>query len=89
ECREVILAYALLRRRAGNGGWTEQELDAEAEAFLQAALGIPVDFEVADALQKLVRFRAAAVDEAGRWRASSLEDASAVLVEMLREASSS
>ena len=74
ECREVILAYALLRR-GGQNGWTEQQLDAAAEHFLQQALGFPVDFEVADALQKLVRLGCAAVDEAGAWRAASLDAA--------------
>ncbi|MBC8357033.1 MAG: DUF3754 domain-containing protein [Planctomycetes bacterium] len=75
ECREVILAYALLRRRAGQEGWLEDELDAAAEGFLRDALGFQVDFEVADALQKLVRLRCATVDETGHWRAASLPDA--------------
>lgn len=86
ECREVILAYALLRRRAGNHGWTEEELDVAAETFLQDALGFAVDFEVADALEKLVRLRCASADEAGRWRAVSLGEADDALTRSLRVA---
>jgi len=83
ECREVILAYALLRRRAGQAGWTEDELDAAAERFLQDALGFAVDFEVADALRKLVRLGCASVDEAGRWRAVALDAAYDSLADLL------
>lgn len=84
ECREAILAYALLRRRAGHDGWTERELDEAAESFLQDALDFPVDFEVADALQKLTRLRCCSVDETGRLRAASLEVACAALDDRLR-----
>jgi hypothetical protein len=87
ECREVILAYALLRRR-GRNGWTEQELDAAAEHFLQQALGFAVDFEVADALQNLVRLGCASVDETGAWWAASLETALGAITDMLRAAHS-
>ena len=83
ECREVILAYALLRRRAGEIGWTEDELDAATERFLHDALGFAVDFEVADALQKLVRLGCASVDETGRWRAVSLNAAQESLADAL------
>jgi hypothetical protein len=82
ECREAILAYALLRR-AGHDGWTEAELDSAAESFLQNVLGFAVDFEVADALQKLERFGCATRDEFGAWRAASLDAASARLTEAL------
>lgn len=75
ECREAILAYALLRRGANNNGWTESELDAAAEEFLCGILGFQVDFEVGDALDKLQRLRCVAVDQLGRWRAATLNDA--------------
>jgi Protein of unknown function (DUF3754) len=79
ECREVILAYALLRRRAGDTGWTEHELDASAETFLRQSLGFEVDFEVTDALEELVRLGCANVDAGNRWRAASLDNACAAL----------
>ncbi|MEO8494543.1 MAG: DUF3754 domain-containing protein [Planctomycetota bacterium] len=87
ECREVILAYALLRRSSGDG-WTEAELDAAAERFLHEALGFAVDFEVADALQNLLRLGCVAVDQAGRWQAVSLEAAHASLTKVLLAANS-
>jgi hypothetical protein len=82
ECREAILAYALLRR-AGHDGWTEAELDWAAESFLQNVLGFAVDFEVADALRKLERLGCATPDEFGAWRAASLDAASARLMEAM------
>ena len=75
ECREVILAYALLKRDAGNAGWTESELDAAAEEFLTRLLDFQVDFEVSDALEKLSRLQCATVDHNGKWRAASLVSA--------------
>ena len=85
ECREVILAYGLLRSHAGDNGWTKEELDAAAEQFLQQALGFPVDFEVTDALQKLVRLRCATVNDAGKWRAVPLDEALTRLTDLMRE----
>ncbi|MCA9121151.1 MAG: DUF3754 domain-containing protein [Planctomycetaceae bacterium] len=75
ECREVILAYELLRREANQDGWSESELDTAAEAFLQGILGFQVDFEVADALDKLKRLRYATVDAQKMWRAVPLDSA--------------
>jgi hypothetical protein len=75
EGLEVILAYALLSRRADGEGWTQQRLDSEAEAYLRELLGFAVDFEVGDALAKLARFGCATEDAAGRWRAVPLADA--------------
>lgn len=75
EFREAVLAYALLRRRAGDGGWTEQELDEAAEEFLQEVLGFQVDFEVDDALEKLQRMSCAYQSEDGRWHAAERETA--------------
>ena len=85
ECREAILAYALLQRRAGGNGWTKEELDTAAEDFLQDALGFAVDFEVEDALRKLDRLRCASVDDAGRWRAVPVDQAFTSLRDLLRE----
>ena len=79
ECREVILAYALLRRRAGPDGWTATEIDEAAERFLQNALGFAVDFEVQDALCNLAQLGCATVDARDRWRAVSLNAACVAL----------
>lgn len=73
ELREALLAYALLRAKAGSAGWTLRELDREAEAYLAGALGVPSDFEVHDAIHKLVRLGCAEVAGEGRWRAVPLE----------------
>ncbi|MFV1967430.1 MAG: TMEM143 family protein [Pirellulaceae bacterium] len=74
EFREAILAYALLRRRAGASGWSEQRLDEEAESYLSRILGFSVDFEVHDALDKLQRFGCATKTAAGLWQATPLND---------------
>ncbi len=69
DTREAIVAYALLRRKAGEGGWSGEVLDAEAERFLEGVLGFEVDFEVADALAKLEQLGCARRGPDGRWRA--------------------
>jgi hypothetical protein len=74
EFREAVLAYALLRRRAGDRGWTEQELDEAAEQFLRETLRFQVDFEVADALAKLARLGCATQTSDGRWHAGELAE---------------
>lgn len=56
EFREVILAYYILLVRAGREGWTRSQLDDEIEVLLQETLGVEVDFEIGDAVDKLIRF---------------------------------
>ena len=75
EFREAILAYSLLRRHAGADGWTEQQLDHEAEAYLSRILGFDVDFEVRDALAKLSRLNCASMKPNGHWHAVPLPEA--------------
>ncbi len=53
ECREAILAYFFLWRRAGERGWTGAEVDQAVEAYLEQSAGVRVDFEIGDALRKL------------------------------------
>jgi len=72
EFREAILAYALLRRKAGDEGWSEEQLDREAEAYLRGLLGFDVDFEIDDALAKLARSGSVVKTPAGRWLAVPL-----------------
>jgi hypothetical protein len=55
DTRELILAYFHLWRLAGSAGWTMGELDESVERQLHEWIGTPVDFEVDDALAKLMR----------------------------------
>mgnify|MGYP005847875349 CR=1 FL=1 len=72
EVREVLLAYFYLWRYAGDRGWTASELDDYIELELERRLNLHVDFEIADALEKLNR--AGIVHcEAGRYRAMPID----------------
>ncbi len=53
ECREALLAYFFLWRQAGPQGWTPAELDERVEGYLRDTAGVTVDFETAEALDKL------------------------------------
>ena len=55
--REVMLAYFFLWREAPAEGWTPDELDRRVEQFLRDEAEAAIDFEVADALDKLRRFQ--------------------------------
>ncbi|QOV88730.1 TMEM143 family protein [Humisphaera borealis] len=71
ECRETLLSYYLLAHHAPAGGWTVDELDAAAEAWLKQHFGIDVDFEADDAVAKLKRFQLLACNESDRLVAAS------------------
>ena len=74
ETREVLLAYFYLWRYAGERGWTAQELDGYIELDLEKRLNVEVDFEIEDAVGKLVA--ANIVELVGdRYRAVPLETA--------------
>ena len=60
DARETILAYFHLWRHAGQTGWTAEQLDVSVERHLAGLLKADVDFEVEDALAKLVRLGLAA-----------------------------
>ena len=75
ELREALLGYFLLWREAPAAGWTEAELDDAAEAYLRERTGIDVDFEVDDALAKLVRLGLAEATTANRYRAIPIDAA--------------
>lgn len=79
EFREVVLAYYVLVVLARGDAWTRERLDDEVEAFLSEAAGTQVDFEIGDALEKLVRYQL--VEKAGgeTWRAVPLNTALEVL----------
>jgi hypothetical protein len=53
EVREALLAYYYLWRHAGARALTAAELDDLVEKDLDRRLGVKVDFEIADALNKL------------------------------------
>ena len=75
ENREAVLAYFFLWRAAGGRGLKADELDLRIEAFLRACLGRPVDFEVDDALAKLMRLGLARQTPHGRYLAVPLAEA--------------
>lgn len=56
EWREAMLGYFCLWKYAPPAGWTARQLDDFVEEFLQKHTGQKVDFEIHDALAKLVRF---------------------------------
>ncbi|HTU27670.1 MAG TPA: TMEM143 family protein [Pirellulales bacterium] len=57
ENREALLAYFFLRHDMAPAGLTAEQLDQRIEAFLERQLGRKIDFEVGDALAKLIRWR--------------------------------
>jgi len=54
ETREILMAYTMLWRYAGPGGWTLEQLDQYVELELGKHVDRDVNFDVADALGKLV-----------------------------------
>ena len=74
ETREVLLAYFYLWRYAGAAGWTAAQLDDFVELDLERTLGTAVDFEIADALGKIVR-AGVAVRTGDRYTALPVEAA--------------
>jgi hypothetical protein len=74
EFREVVLAWWLLRQ-SGFAAITSEQLDRACEAWLQAKLGLKVDFEVSDALGKLLRMGLCRELPGGKFRAVDLEAA--------------
>jgi hypothetical protein len=57
EFREAVLAYFFLLTRAGATGWNREHLDDAIEEFLEERAKIKVDFEIGDAVDKLVHFQ--------------------------------
>jgi hypothetical protein len=75
EFREAVLAYFFLLTKAGEAGWKREHLDDAIEEFLDESLGIKVDFEIGDAVDKLVRFQLVEHRDDGLLRAVSLREA--------------
>ncbi|QDU30321.1 hypothetical protein ETAA8_54410 [Anatilimnocola aggregata] len=78
EFREILLAWWLLRQ-SGFAAVTSEQLDRDAEAWLEKKLGLHVDFEVSDALAKLQRMGLCREMPGGKYRAVDLESALATL----------
>ena len=79
ENREAVLAYFFLWQRADKSGPTEEQLDRQIEQYLEETLQRPIDFEVADALEKLLRLGLARRSHDGRLKAVPLAEALAAL----------
>jgi hypothetical protein len=73
EFRETLAAWFLLWRIAPLDGWLMEELDQSAEQWLQAELKRDVDFDVQDAVEKLIRLGLVDVGGDGRLTARSPE----------------
>ncbi|MFO0959647.1 MAG: DUF3754 domain-containing protein [Isosphaeraceae bacterium] len=71
EYKETLLAYYLLWQTAAGSPvpWDQDRLDHQAEAFLRDRVGIDTDFEVGDALKKLLRLGLVELDEDGNPQA--------------------
>lgn len=74
ECKESLLAYLLLLN-TNEQGFDLQEWDQAAEDWLLAQCGVEADFEIADAAQKLLADELIEINEAGHYRALSLNGA--------------
>ncbi|HVC97569.1 MAG TPA: TMEM143 family protein, partial [Pirellulales bacterium] len=79
ECRESLLAYYFLWRRAGDTGWPAERLDGEIERFLSEETGVSVDFEVSDAVDKLRRMGLVETTAEGCLRAVPIDRALVLL----------
>jgi hypothetical protein len=76
EYKESMLAYFFLWRRQGESdGLTVPELDARIETYLREKTGVEINFEVADALGKLMRLGLAHRDSYGRIHAVPIDQA--------------
>lgn len=75
ENREVMLAYYFLWRDAPSQGLLPAEIDHRVEAYLAKHIEGHVDFEIADALDKLARLEIAQAGADGRWQALPIDAA--------------
>jgi hypothetical protein len=80
ECREAMLAYFVLWREAPDEGLPSEALDRAIERLLVRLASLDVDFEIGDALEKLVRLRLVTTSD-GRHRSVPIDSALAALDE--------
>ena len=76
ECKEALLAYYFLRLEPGQ---TADDLDGRIERWLEQRIGLDIDFEVDDALAKLIRLELVRERDDDRFEVLSLADALTVL----------
>ena len=80
EYKEAMLAYFFLWRRSGAGEpWIVPALDDHIEDYLRQKTGIEINFEVSDALIKLLRLGLARRDAQGGLHVTPLDRALAIL----------
>jgi hypothetical protein len=82
ECREAILGYFLLWKRAGERGWTAQELNDHAEAYIRHVTDRDVDYDIEDALRKFEALNLVEHQDDGRIRAVPIDHALATVDQM-------
>jgi len=76
EYKEAMLAYFFLWRSLGTSpAPTVTEIDLQIEQYLKEKTSVEINFEVADALEKLYRLGLASRDEEGGLHATPLEQA--------------
>lgn len=82
EYKEALLAYVFLHLgRDDPEPWTPARLDARIESYLRESLGVDPDFEIDDALSKLVHLGLVRRDAADHLEALPIENALAILDE--------
>lgn len=74
DCKEALLAYTFLLKY-GSCGITAQKLDEKIECWFKEQHQCELDFDVSDALDKLVRMKIVTQSE-GKYSARSLQEAS-------------
>ena len=80
EFKEAILAYFLLwRGMSQREPWDAKRLDRAVERWLADRAGVTIDFEIGDALAKLLRLGLVRSDEAGTLRVTPPVEALAAL----------
>jgi Protein of unknown function (DUF3754) len=87
EFREAVLAYFFLLTRAGAEGWKREHLDDAIEEFLEETAQIKVDFEIGDAVDKLIHFQLLEHRGDGLLCAVPLREARAALDRVWKHAS--
>jgi hypothetical protein len=78
EVREALLAYFFLWQRSGGRAMSAHDLDNRIEEDLEKRLGVKVDFEIADALEKLETLGLVRPEGDG-YKAVSITEALAIL----------
>lgn len=76
ECKEIILAYYILL--TSPNGLSEQDLDKEVERWFKDKFNFAIDFEIDDALKKLMKYQLV-TENNGIYQALDINQAKAIL----------